>query len=68
MNLKIITSNIRYDDPKDGPNQWCFRQKIWTGCINSFTPHILGTQEGLHPQMSVPTQKRPHHSYCMAAS
>ncbi|HAZ11668.1 MAG: hypothetical protein A2X86_18260 [Bdellovibrionales bacterium GWA2_49_15] len=51
MDLKIITSNIRYDDPKDGSHQWSFRQKIWTKCINSFAPHLLGTQEGLHPQI-----------------
>lgn len=51
MELKIITSNIRYDDPKDGTHQWNNRLFPWLECINSFTPDLLGTQEGLHPQI-----------------
>ncbi len=51
MDLRIITSNIRYDDPKDGKHQWCFRKNIWLKSIKAFGPHILGTQEGLHPQI-----------------
>jgi len=36
--LRVMSVNIRYDNPKDGPNRWCFRKKsgIEKGCFLVF--------------------------------
>lgn len=51
MNFKIATSNIRFDNPKDGNNDWNGRREILAECINEFSPDILGTQEGREGQI-----------------
>lgn len=51
MFLKIITSNIRFDNPKDIPHDWQGRREILSAFINSISPDLLGTQEGLRPQI-----------------
>ena len=49
--LRILTYNIRYDNPEDGVNQWSKRKEI-LGCqISFFEPDIFGIQEGLHHQV-----------------
>ncbi len=51
MKLKVSTSNIRFDNPKDGKHDWAHRRTILAKTINSFSPHILGTQEGREGQI-----------------
>lgn len=48
---KIITYNIRYDNPNDGDNQWSKRKVFLRDQIAFYSPDILGIQEGLHHQV-----------------
>jgi len=51
MNLKIISANIRFDNPADKPNDWPARRSVFSDAINSFEADLLGTQEGRRPQL-----------------
>jgi len=49
--MKIISSNIRFDNPQDGENAWGFRKNILTSLLLNFSPDIICTQEGREPQL-----------------
>lgn len=51
MKLKVASSNIRFDNPKDGDHDWKGRREILADVINSFNPDLLGTQEGWQWQL-----------------
>ncbi len=46
MQLKIVTSNIRYENSHDGIHSWNNRCPLLQNIITEFLPDILGTQEG----------------------
>ena len=48
---KLMTYNIRYDNPNDGDNQWSKRKEFLCDQIGFFNPDIFGIQEGLHHQV-----------------
>lgn len=48
---KLMTYNIRYDNPNDGENQWSKRKEFLCDQIGFFEPDIFGIQEGLHHQV-----------------
>lgn len=50
--IRVITYNIRYDEPNDGPDQWKHRKQALAGRILEARPDFLGTQEGLDHQVS----------------
>ena len=52
QSLKVITYNIRYDNPKDEENRWDNRKDFLTDQIKFYEPDFLGTQEGLAHQVS----------------
>lgn len=49
--LKIISSNIRFENPEDGANDWPHRKGLLSKIINDFDTDILVTQEGRKPQL-----------------
>ncbi len=49
--IKVITSNIRFDNPKDGNHIWANRISILTDIINNAKADFLGTQEGWRSQL-----------------
>lgn len=51
MNLKIISSNIRFDNPSDGIFVWNNRKNHLASIINNFDTTLLGTQEARMPQL-----------------
>ena len=51
MYLKVISSNIRFDEPTDEKHLWQNRRPILSECLLQFTPDLIGTQEGRHPQI-----------------
>jgi endonuclease/exonuclease/phosphatase family metal-dependent hydrolase len=51
MSVKIISSNIRFDNPEDGEHTWEKRREILSECLLDFKPDIIGTQEGRRPQL-----------------
>ncbi len=49
--IKIMSSNIRFQNSKDANNDWPHRKKILVDIINKYDPDILCTQEGRRPQL-----------------
>lgn len=48
--VKVLTWNIRYDNPDDGPNAWNNRKEEVVGLIRNTGADILCLQEVLHHQ------------------
>jgi endonuclease/exonuclease/phosphatase family metal-dependent hydrolase len=51
MGQKIITSNIRFDNPADEKDAWPFRRSFLAETLLSHIPTIISTQEGRRPQL-----------------
>jgi len=51
MLLKIISSNIRFDNPNDNKHLWQYRLPILSKTINDFCPCLIGSQEGRIDQL-----------------
>ena len=49
--LRVMTYNIRYDNPSDGVNQWSSRKNKVYDLIRKYDPDILGVQEALANQV-----------------
>ena len=46
QDLKVITYNIRYDNPNDGENKWDLRKDFLSKQIQFYEPDVFGIQEG----------------------
>ncbi|MEL4307516.1 endonuclease/exonuclease/phosphatase family protein [Joostella sp. CR20] len=51
QDLKVMTYNIKYDNPSDNANNWQSRKDFLIAQLNFYAPDIFGTQEGLHHQL-----------------
>lgn len=51
MPAKIITSNIRFDNPEDGHNDWNSRKQLLTKVLLEYSADLICTQEGRRPQL-----------------
>lgn len=49
---KIMTYNIRYDNPEDSLNKWDNRKSEIVNLIKYYEPEIFGIQEGLQHQLN----------------
>ena len=49
--LRVMTFNIRYANPDDGPDYWDNRREAVVRMVRDCRPDILGIQEGLAPQV-----------------
>lgn len=49
--FRVMTFNIRYDNPDDGENSWDHRKEIAYNVIHYHHPAIFGLQEALHSQV-----------------
>lgn len=49
--INLISSNIRFDNPHDGKNQWKNRIDLLTSTLLDFSPDIICTQEGRETQL-----------------
>ena len=49
---KLMTYNLRYDNPQDGDNSWPNRKEFILSQINYYEPDVFGTQEGLIHQIT----------------
>ncbi len=49
--LKVITMNMRYDNPQDNENNWKFRYERIAQMLRTEHPDLLGTQELLAHQL-----------------
>ena len=48
--VRVMTFNLRYASPKP-PNSWPERRPVMRECIEKMDPDLIGTQEGLYPQI-----------------
>lgn len=60
---KVMTYNLRYNNPRDGENAWEERKNDVVALIRHYQPEFLGIQEGLLDQMSYLDQSLPRYSY-----
>jgi endonuclease/exonuclease/phosphatase family metal-dependent hydrolase len=50
--LKVMTYNIRFNNPDDGPNAWVHRKQAVINLIITHNPDLLGVQEALMDQIN----------------
>lgn len=50
--IRAMTFNIRFDNPNDGPNAWPHRKEFVASTIRFHQADIVGTQEGMHHQLT----------------
>ncbi len=51
MKLCLISSNIRFDNPADGPDAWPHRRLLLAATLLTQRPDIIATQEGRFAQL-----------------
>jgi endonuclease/exonuclease/phosphatase family metal-dependent hydrolase len=61
--VKVMTYNIRYDNPGDGVNAWPLRVNKVAALIQKYNPDIIGVQEALHHQIEDMLRMLPEYSY-----
>lgn len=61
--LRIMSYNLRYDNPDDGVNAWDNRKEWVTNVIQFYEPVFLGTQEGLLHQIEYLEQELEQYSW-----
>jgi len=49
--MLVMTFNLRFATPSDGPNEWQYRQDLVVEIIRRHAPDLLGTQEGTVPML-----------------
>lgn len=49
--MKVMTFNLRYDNPDDNQNNWEYRKESVVALIRHYSPDILSVQEGLKNQL-----------------
>lgn len=57
--MRVMTFNLRFANPADGPNAWEFRKELVVQIIRAHQPDLLGTQEGTVPQLHYLTLHLP---------
>ncbi|MGH9338586.1 MAG: endonuclease/exonuclease/phosphatase family protein [Acidobacteriota bacterium] len=49
--LRVMTFNLRYANPADGPNRWEARKDFVIESLERYAPAVIGIQEGLGGQI-----------------
>ena len=49
--VRVMTFNVRYDNPDDAPNDWPNRRDFVGELIRFYHPDFIGTQEVLYNQL-----------------
>lgn len=61
--IKVMTYNIRYNNPNDGKNSWDNRKGLIVNQIGNINPDIIGTQEGLIDQIQYLSKSLSNYKY-----
>lgn len=66
--LRVMSFNIRFDNPSDGVHQWSLRKNMVAQVIRLWCPDVVGLQEVLHEQLLylVDSLKESHSSLGVA--
>lgn len=59
--LRVMTFNVRYPAPGDGPNRWELRRDLLVETIREKSPDVLGTQELYYEQGQYIVEKLPEY-------
>lgn len=51
VSVRVMSYNIRYDNPDDGPNRWELRRERLANLVRLHQPDFAGMQEALHHQL-----------------
>jgi endonuclease/exonuclease/phosphatase family metal-dependent hydrolase len=62
-NLRVMSYNVRYDNPGDGDNRWSNRKEGLTQLIAYHAPDLLGTQEVLYNQLQDMEKALPQYAW-----
>lgn len=49
--LRVVSYNLRYDNPADGPNAWPYRIDRIAAFVRFYEPDVLGVQEALRSML-----------------
>ncbi|MGE0770851.1 MAG: endonuclease/exonuclease/phosphatase family protein [Cyclobacteriaceae bacterium] len=52
QSIRVMTYNIRFDNPGDGVNQWSNRKEKVVALIKKYDPDLIGIQEALLHQLN----------------
>ncbi|MBB6674687.1 endonuclease/exonuclease/phosphatase family protein [Cohnella nanjingensis] len=63
MNLRVVSLNLRYDEPRDGENSWTHRIGRVAATLQSHRPLIVGTQEGLQAMLEALSGRMPGYAW-----
>jgi len=61
--LRIMTFNIRYDNPNDGENAWQHRKEMVVSMIRFHKADVIGLQESLKHQIDYMTTELPEYDW-----
>lgn len=61
--LRVMTFNVRYPAPSDGPNLWDLRRDLLVGVIKEKNPDLIGTQELFQTQGDYIVEKAPEYAW-----
>ena len=61
--IPVMSLNIRYDNPKDGPDNWHERKDDMVKMLQHYQPALLGIQEGLEHQVNYLDDSLKDYSY-----
>lgn len=63
--IRVMTFNIRFDNPKDGEKKWNFRKDLVAGVIRRYHPDILGIQEATWRQIMDLRKALEEYDFCL---
>jgi endonuclease/exonuclease/phosphatase family metal-dependent hydrolase len=60
--LRVMTFNVRYDNPDDSANNWQYRKNVAAEVVNEYDVDLLGTQEVLINQLNDLKERLPQYA------
>lgn len=61
--IRVLSYNIRYDNPDEGEDRWINRKERLTGLIRYHAPDLIGTQEALYNQVKDVADALPQYAW-----
>ncbi|MCX7822806.1 MAG: endonuclease/exonuclease/phosphatase family protein [Syntrophobacterales bacterium] len=63
--IRVMTFNIRFDNPKDGEKRWDLRKNLVVNIVRKYRPHILGIQEATWRQIMHLRETIGEYDFCL---
>ena len=63
QSLRVMTFNVRFPNPNDGPNIWENRRELLVETIRRSDPDVVGTQEMFDSQGQYIAERLPHYAW-----